>query len=113
MTTPETLALARAIQITADPAVAGDDDFSLDYRSLLIEDDAAVEAAGRMTPLLRELAGLLAVIRADPYEGREWLTAQLLDYSLCPLHGCDYAICFDDENPECDAIRRVHPMHDV
>jgi hypothetical protein len=33
--------------------------------------------------------------------------------SLCPLHLCDYAICFDDEDPECAQIREIHPGHDT
>lgn len=44
---------------------------------------------------------------------REGWTALLLSLSLCPLHECDYAICFDDEDSECAAIRAVHPGHDT
>lgn len=42
----------------------------------------------------------------------ESLTEARLAYSLCPLHGCDYAICFDDEDAECAAIRIIHPSYD-
>lgn len=37
----------------------------------------------------------------------------LLDYSLCPMHRCDYAICFDDDDPDCAAIRACFPNHDT
>lgn len=40
-------------------------------------------------------------------------TDLLLSYSLCPLHECDYAICFDDDDPECASIRELHPEHDT
>jgi hypothetical protein len=36
-----------------------------------------------------------------------------LDASLCPLHACDYASCFDDDDPECAAIRDAFPNHDT
>ncbi len=42
----------------------------------------------------------------------EDLTELRLSLSLCPLHASDYAICFDDENPECAQIRIIHPSYD-
>jgi hypothetical protein len=36
-----------------------------------------------------------------------------LDESLCPLHACDYAICFDDDDPDCATIRTLFPNHDT
>jgi hypothetical protein len=44
---------------------------------------------------------------------RDGLTQVALEVSLCPLHMCDYAICFDDGNPECAPIRVIHPGHDT
>lgn len=44
---------------------------------------------------------------------REPLTSLLLEHSLCPLHRIDYAICFDDDDDECAAIRLIHPDHDT
>lgn len=41
------------------------------------------------------------------------LTELFLDNSICPMHRCDYAICFDDDDPECAAIRLIHPSHDT
>lgn len=41
------------------------------------------------------------------------LTELLLNYSLCPIHRWDYAICFDDQNPECSQVRQIHPGHDT
>ena len=36
-----------------------------------------------------------------------------LEFSLCPLHRRDYAICFDDDEPECAALRLCFPSHDT
>jgi hypothetical protein len=44
---------------------------------------------------------------------RHRLSDLLLSYSLCPMHHTDYAICFDDENPECATIRAYFPSHDT
>lgn len=49
---------------------------------------------------------------ADPLR-RDELTELALSLSLCPMHLCDYAICFDDANDECAAIRLIHPSHDT
>lgn len=43
---------------------------------------------------------------------REFVTELALRLSLCPHHLHDYAICFDDSNPECAMIRHIHPGHD-
>lgn len=58
-------------------------------------------------PMLAD--ALLAYANLD----RETLTALRLDYSLCPLHATDYAICFDDDDDECATIRAIHPSHDT
>lgn len=44
---------------------------------------------------------------------RDYLSHLRLQYSICPLHACDYAICFDDDDPECAAIRSCFPNHDT
>jgi len=51
--------------------------------------------------------------RDRSHAAREILTALCLDFSICPMHFDDYAACFDDENPECAAIRMIHPNHDT
>lgn len=44
---------------------------------------------------------------------KEEFTTLALSLSLCPMHLLDYAICFDDDTPECAAIRIIHPSHDT
>lgn len=36
-----------------------------------------------------------------------------LEFSICPIHFCDYAICFDDDDPGCAHVRAEHPSYDV
>lgn len=52
---------------------------------------------------------------ALPYDesARQSLSLLALDYSLCPLHMIDYAICFDDNDPDCAQIRAYFPNHDT
>jgi hypothetical protein len=47
------------------------------------------------------------------HDDREAFTDWALSQSLCPVHFVDYAICFDDENPECEQVRAIHPSHDT
>ena len=44
---------------------------------------------------------------------RDERSALALALSLCPLHMIDYAICFDDDDAECAAIRSCFPSHDT
>lgn len=87
--------------------------FARALRDLLIDRDAthtdSYDASPAHYDILRDL---LATIDAYPYH-RDDLTAMLLDNSLCPLHAIDYAICFDDDDDECAAIRTIHPSHDT
>jgi hypothetical protein len=46
-------------------------------------------------------------------DSRHRLSMLALDFSLCPMHFCDYAICFDDDNDECATIRTYFPSHDT
>lgn len=63
--------------------------------------------------LLRALHELFTLAADHSNFAREYLTTLALDHSLCPLHFTDYAICFDDDDDECRAIRAIHPTHDT
>jgi hypothetical protein len=79
-------------------------------RAILICDDSIelqALAAEFGLELVTEIAKRIACLP------REAETALLLAHSLCPLHRIDYAICFDDEAPECAPIRAIHPDHDT
>lgn len=58
------------------------------------------------------IRSLLALIDAAPYQ-TDSLSRLALDHSLCPMHFIDYAICFDDDDPDCAAIRSIFPDHDT
>lgn len=90
------------------------DHFSHALRDLLIDRDATPTDDTFDPPAFAydTLRALLATIDAYPYS-RDDLTKLLLDNSLCPMHAIDYAICFDDDEPECAAIRTIHPSHDT
>jgi len=37
-----------------------------------------------------------------------------ISLSLCPIHYCDWASCFDDDDPDCSQIRHIFPhSHDT
>jgi hypothetical protein len=60
----------------------------------------------------QKVFGLYVTLRLNRW-GRDTITELALEASLCPLHFVDYAICFDDEDPECSQIRVIHPSHDT
>lgn len=90
-------------------------------RDLLIDPDAddfqnlSTEQFAPFDPTPAEFAlmrSYLAIIRADKYS-IDFISHLALDESLCPLHFIDYAICFDDDDPECAQIRATFPGHDT
>jgi hypothetical protein len=88
-------------------------------RDLLIDRDAMpTDPSDAPLPTYDYLRSLLRDIDARiayPHDetSRQRLSMMLLDFSLCPLHAIDYAICFDDDNPECATIRALFPSHDT
>jgi hypothetical protein len=63
-------------------------------------------------PIYDFIRALLSMIDAAPYQTQR-LSMLYLDNSLCPMHHCDYAICFDDDEPDCATIRAYFPDHDT
>ena len=96
-------------------------DIHLAIRCLLIDrnlTDAELADCPDAAPHLDAIRNALAAIDARiayPYDefARHALSDLLLNYSLCPMHAIDYAICFDDETPACAAIRAHFPIHDT
>ncbi len=77
---------------------------------LLGDDGSDLDAA--QAHFVATITPLVEAIDQDPYS-REAMTELLLSHSLCPIHRIDYAICFDDEDPECSQVRAIHPAHDT
>lgn len=60
-----------------------------------------------------EIAEALQALWDDKFS-RGTLTELAISMSLCPLHFVDWAICFDDTDPECSQIREIYPYsHDT
>jgi hypothetical protein len=101
------IALRCLLIFDEDDPLPTDDEYLLD----LVRDDMT-DAHPDILPLLHQLVAALDEVRNDEYQ-RDYFSMLRLDYSLCPMHGGDYAACFDDENPECDQIRAMFPAHDT
>lgn len=88
-------------------------DYSTALRNLLI-DRASTATDPYDAPAIAYdfLRTLLADIDAAPYMTQR-LSMLLLDNSLCPMHAIDYAICFDDDEPDCATLRAFFPDHDT
>jgi hypothetical protein len=97
--------LIRALMIDIDTPFSDLDDMLADMHDAPYTDDALNDLRNTIIDLQRE--------SRDPRTARETLTDLALRLSLCPLHMIDYAICFDDDDAECAAIRTIHPSHDT
>lgn len=100
--------------LTLDDLLALTDDDAFDLRMMIIDHrsfdtNATLFAANEIADTMHHDDMLDAIHSLD----RESLTTLALHHSLCPLHLIDYAICFDDADPECAAIRTIHPTHDT
>jgi len=85
-----------------------------DIREMIVEDAGPLDGLEFLTiEQATEVWQLLQAMKNEPYEGREDYTSICLSLSLCPIHEHDYAICFDDEYPECAQVRVIHPGHDT
>jgi hypothetical protein len=87
-----------------------DDDCDAAIRYLLI--DRNYDLTDFFTPNIASLMRdrLLAMLDRLTTDERSTL---MLAQSLCPIHAIDYAICFDDDDAECAAIRTAFPSHDT
>lgn len=94
-----------------------DHDFTSDIRNLLIE--YPYDKTFNLREFLENCESTRYIDLARAYEvisslGRDELSKLAMDYSLCPMHFVDWAICFDDEDPGCNQIRQVFPHgHDT
>jgi hypothetical protein len=84
-----------------------DDSNSMTMRNLLIDLNDNDAYDNPYATIMRDCIN--ALIDDDPHT----LSMLRLDFSLCPMHAIDYAICFDDDDPDCAAIRNCFPNHDT
>lgn len=90
-------------------------DAFIDWESGPTVDEYNPDPAGNAREIY-DLVGWFFSLAAHPEHGdmyREDISRMALDMSLCPLHLVDYAICFDDDDPECAIVRRLFPNHDI
>lgn len=68
----------------------------------------------RAWPRMLDIRFIHATFLVWAAEQRDKLTEFTMGMSLCPIHFIDWAICFDDEDPECAQVRTIFPhSHDT
>lgn len=94
-------------------AALPDDDAMLyiAIRDRLMNDDASL--AYIPDALRTMIDDAIRALESDSIYAIAALSDLRLNYSLCPMHAHDYAICFDDDDPDCAAIRAHFPIHDT
>lgn len=85
-----------------------------DMRDLLLN-DADTDTCSPDADRIRDHILALREYAALPHDesATQSLSLLALEYSLCPMHMIDYAICFDDDDPDCATIRAFFPSHDT
>lgn len=106
---------------TTPPYNDDDHDANLTHlRDIFVNLDDYVPSPDEYTPLaqaheLHELVQYFFSLSESETWGpyRDELSTLALSMSLCPMHLCDYASCFDDDDDECSQIRAMFPSHDT
>lgn len=76
-------------------------------------DYPSMTTGGIRLHIFNRIVALLIEMNTDEFQ-RDELSTLAMDLSLCPMHFCDWAACFDDDDDECAAIRAVFPhSHDT
>lgn len=97
-----------------DPYRADDQhDLALaDTRTLLCDLDSRETIDFCNSDARYEIRDLLNSLMGNEY-AKQFISELALSLSLCPMHLTDYAICFDDNDPDCATIRDLFPDHDT
>lgn len=88
---------------------------NLDLKGTGLSSDMPYDSlrTGKGAELAEGVLNDLNAIWAYPYY-RDEISQFAMNLSLCPLHFCDWAACFDDEIDECAQIRAIFPYsHDT
>jgi hypothetical protein len=96
-------------------ALLDDSDSAMIIRALMIDLDESNDELLALAELPISIPNIddLRTTTHELHDDRDLLTHAALALSLCPLHLIDYAICFDDDDPDCLQIRIIHPSHDT
>jgi len=105
------------------PRMMRDEDLEQDFRNLLIQfdwsdfdlNDFLQDCESTRYLDLRWAYEILKALKADRAGGGiDTLSELAMQYSLCPVHFVDWAICFDDEPEDCSQVRAIFPRsHDT
>lgn len=89
-----------------------DDLADLAIRDAMINDCDADDLRALAADYDMRAADIAPILDAILRLSTDDLSILRLSFSLCPIHNIDYAICFDDDNPNCAQIRAAFPTHD-
>lgn len=103
------------IAIAIDEIISRDNDYaSMIFRIMLCDDidDAFSPDDDYAQSFINAFAPIFDLLNQSKPSMIQYRSLLCLDHSLCPIHRCDYAFCFDDENDECAQIRATFPLFD-
>lgn len=101
------------IEIEIEDIMMRDDDAIIIFIMMLCDDiDELMHNDQYSRDIINAFIPIFDMINQPESSMIQYRSILCLKNSICPIHRCDYAICFDDDDDECAQLRAAFPLCD-
>ena len=101
------------IEIEIENIMMRDDDAIIIFIMMLCDDiDELMNDDQYSRDIINAFIPIFDMINQPESSMIQYRSILCLENSICPIHRCDYAICFDDDDDECAQLRAAFPLYD-
>jgi hypothetical protein len=101
------------IEIEIENIMMRDDDAIIIFIMMLCDDiDELMNDDQYSRDIINAFIPIFDMINQPESSMIQYRSILCLENSICPIHRCDYAICFDDDDDECAQLRAAFPLCD-
>ena len=101
------------IEIEIENIMMRDDDAIIIFIMMLCDDiDELMNDDQYSRDIINAFIPIFDMINQPESSMIQYRSILCLENSICPIHRCDYAICFDDDDDECEQLRAAFPLCD-
>lgn len=101
------------IEIEIENIMMRDDDAIIIFIMMLYDDiDELMHNDQYSRDIINAFIPIFDMINQPESSMIQYRSILCLENSICPIHRCDYAICFDDDDDECAQLRAAFPLCD-
>lgn len=101
------------IEIEIENIMMRDDDAIIIFIMMLCDDiDELMHNDQYSRDIINAFIPIFDMINQPESSMIQYRSILCLENSICPIHRCDYAICFDDDDDECAQLRAAFPLCD-